>query len=147
MPVDYAEVLKEIEVEEERLLTELNTIRAAKPAIMRLLASKKSNPVEPLKLPLRGQFVGMGATKAIPLHLKNIEFAVTSRQIMDGLKAEGWTSESKDHLATVSATLSQLKDMGIVRRLGDGWMLARTTISAPNGSWEMSIAQQQPPEQ
>jgi hypothetical protein len=132
MPVDYAEVLKELEAEEGRLMTELNTIRSAKPAILRLLENQKfdelridTTPVLPV-----GRFVSMGATKSIPIYLKDKTMALTSRQIMDGLKAEGWTSESGDHLATVSATLSQLRDKGILRKIGDGWMMDSTPLNA-----------------
>ncbi len=124
-------------------------MRAAKPGIMLLLNNQISEASERILsadneadevLPV-GRFVGMGATKAIPIYLKDKTMSLTSRQIMDGLKADGWTSKSEDNLATVSATLSQLKESGTVRKIDDGWILARTTIPGPNQSWEMSIAQ------
>ncbi len=128
MPVDYAEVLKELEAEEGRLMTQLNTVRAAKPAIMLLMNNQKSEPpiVSP-PLPA-GRFARFGATRAIQIYMTGNTVALTSRQIMDGLKAEGWTSESEDHLATISATLSQLRDKGVVRKSGDGWLPSNTGI-------------------
>ncbi|WP_142988144.1 hypothetical protein [Granulicella rosea] len=125
MPVDYAEVIAELEAEEGRLKTSLAAIQAAKPALLLLWQKQNGSPdpQTPVTIMPRGRFAGMGATKAIPLLLQGQEVPMTYREIHDALKAEGWTSNSSDPAATVSATLSQLRGEVVVK-IGDGWMLA-----------------------
>jgi len=118
MPADYAEVLKELEDQESTLESELAAIRAAKPAIL-LLAKKQG--MENRKLFPTGRFVGVGASRAIPDLLKNIHVALTTSEIVDRLKAEGWTTEAQNPVATISATLSQLAEKGFVEKVGEGW--------------------------
>ena len=120
MPVDYVEVFAEIEAEEARLLTQLNIVQAAKPAIQ-ALRDRQLNYAALTKR-LVGRFAGMGATKAIPMLLEGKTVPMTYREVHDALKSEGWTSASSDPAATVSATLSQLKDAGLVRKVGEGFL-------------------------
>lgn len=134
MPVNYAEVLKALETEEGRLLTQLSTVRAAKPAIILLMNSQKPEEqipeFEPGLEPV-GRFAGIGATKAIPILLAEKSVPMTTREIMDALKAEGWTTNSTDPVGTVSATLSQLRDSAVTK-VGDGWRSLTVSAAAPN---------------
>ncbi len=125
MPVDYIELCTEFEMEEARLLIELNEVRSALPAIRARKKRQEDEYEVDLAINERkivGRFSGMGATKAIPQLLDGKTIALTSREIMDGLKAEGWTTNATDPLATVSATLSQLRG-SVVDKVGDGWKL------------------------
>jgi len=127
MPVDYAEVLAELEAEEGRLMTELHIIKAAKPAIQAMLQRTAPNAAKYMM----GRFAGMGATEAIPLLLAGLTIPMTYREIHDALKAEGWTTTSSDSAATVSATLSQLKG-DYVEKVGSGWRLMQPTVPTSN---------------
>jgi hypothetical protein len=129
MPVDYSEVWAELGEEEARLMTQLNIVRQAKPAIQALLDRQA---LQAFGKPTAARFSGMGATKAIPLLLEDKTVPMTYREIHDALKAEGWTSNSSDSAATVSATLSQLRG-STVEKVGDGWRLMRVTVPVGEG--------------
>ena len=125
MPVDYEEVWAELEEEEGRLTTQLNIVKSAKPAIQALRDRQAAMQTIAKRIGLR--FANMGATKAIPLLLENKAVPMTYREIHDALKAEGWTSNSSDPAATVSATLSQLRGEA-VEKVGDGWRLIKANV-------------------
>jgi hypothetical protein len=128
MAFNFEEGIAELRAQEKRLEEELEEVRAAIPALVRLRNRQVLPPVTASK-----KFSGMGATKAIPQVLREVEVPLTSSEILDRLRAGGWTTGSQKPLSTVSATLSQLET---VERVGEGWRLRRTLTS--------SIAPQQP---
>lgn len=133
MPVNYADVLADLEVQEAKLVTELNTVRAAKPAI---LAMKQRQELNAALLATPGKYAGLGATAAIRRLLSSALTLMTREEIHDALKAEGWTTKSDDPLSTISATLSQMK--AEVEKVGETWrMKTLDEISAEgNRQWE-----------
>ena len=121
MPVDYVEVLKELKAQEKALQDELDIVRGALPAIEKM-AAKSAKPV-PAWVPVTGKYSGMYATEAIPDALKGEVFPLTTAQIADKVKAGGLRSAAQNFVASISATLSQLKDRNVVEKVGDGWRL------------------------
>jgi hypothetical protein len=65
----------------------------------------------------------MGPTNAIPFVLKGEPFPLLTSQIAEKLQAGGVRSQATDFPASVSATLGQLRDKGVVEKVGDGWRL------------------------
>jgi hypothetical protein len=129
MALNYDEAIAELRAEEKRLTLELEQVRAAIPGMIvlrnRHLAEVKETAASSngRMLPGIGRFAGMGATKAIPEFLKTAEIALTSREITDGLMAEGWVSEAQKPAGAVSATLINLEKQGVVTRVGEAWKL------------------------
>lgn len=117
MPVDYAEVLRDMEREEARLATQLSTLRQAKPGIMAMFRAQQ---LDAALLAPRGKYVSMGPTAAMRDVLGSGE-VLTRDELRTRLKAEGWTTKSEDELSTISAALSQSKDF---EKVGERWRLA-----------------------
>jgi hypothetical protein len=115
MPADYEEVLKDLDSRIAELHSEIEILLAARPTIL-LLQNRFSPP------PVSGQYSGMGPTDAIPLVL-SLEDSLTTTEIASRLRAGGVSSNAQNFVATVSATLSQLKDKGTVKKVGDRWSL------------------------
>jgi hypothetical protein len=127
MPADYAEVLRDLDAQIASLEAEVATLKAGRPTIV-LLRNKYS----PLTVQIqRGPYVDMGPTDAIPLVLKNEPFGLTTAEIATKLQAGGIKSSAQNFGASVSATLSQLKDKKIVRKIGDDWMLEHVPAPPP----------------
>jgi hypothetical protein len=121
MPADYDQVLKDLDEQIGKLEAEIATLKAGRPTIV-VLRNKYNPPIQ--RVPLTpGQFAGMGPTDAIPLVLDGVVFPLTTAEVADKLLAGGITSKAKDFPASVSATLGQLRDKGIVVRVGEGWRL------------------------
>jgi hypothetical protein len=133
MPVDYGEVLKDLDAQIASLEAEVATLRAARPTIV-LLRNKYSPPLA-APVSKSGIYSTMGPTNAIPLVLKGEPFPLLTSQIADKLQAGGVKSQATDFPASVSATLGQLRDKGIVEKVGDGWKLKtnndEVTVSFP----------------
>jgi hypothetical protein len=72
--------------------------------------------------PTSGKYEGMGPTDAIPLLLAG-EDGLTTVEIASKLRAGGVSSNAQNFVASVSATLSQLKDKEIVKKVDDRWSL------------------------
>lgn len=120
MPADYEEVLKDIDAQIAAHQAKIHTLQAARPTI--LMLQKEIAP----KLPPGynpGPYANMGPTDAIPVVLKGQALPLTTAQIAERLQAGGVRSNAQNFVASVSATLSQLKDKGIVRKVGDSWKL------------------------
>jgi hypothetical protein len=122
MPVDYVEVLKELKAQEKALQDELDIVRGALPAIEKM-ATKALQTWPPPPPTVSGKYSSMYATEAIPDALKGEVFPLTTSQIADKVKAGGLRSTAQNFVASVSATLSQLKERNIVEKVGDGWRL------------------------
>jgi hypothetical protein len=129
MAINYDEVITELRATEARLEEELKQLREAIPAMIilrnrarmdREIAAERSPQMTIVGI---GRFAGMGATKAIPEFLKGKTEALNSREIMDGMMAEGWTSDAQKPIGAVSATLITLEKSGVVERVGEGWRL------------------------
>ncbi|HEY4380366.1 MAG TPA: hypothetical protein VGN01_08465 [Acidobacteriaceae bacterium] len=120
MPADYADVLKDLDRREKALTDQLAILRAARPAIFAL---KQQQELESAALTPSTRFQGMGATKAIPLVLKDAAIPMTTSEVLSTLKEGGWTTNAQSPLGTVSATLGQLRD---VEKVGDRWRLKLT---------------------
>lgn len=141
MAINYDEAIAELRAEEKRLDDELGQVRAAIPAMIvlrnRYRASQPTPPLPKNYIQARpltevlanevagpvGRFLGMGATKAIPILLKDVDVPLTTSEIYDRLKAEGWASTAQSPIGTLSATLGQLKD--VVEKIGEGWRLIK----------------------
>jgi hypothetical protein len=126
MPADYAEVLKDLDAQITSLEAEIATLRAGRPTIV--LLRNKYNPVV---APSWKAYTGLGPTDAIPLLLKNEELPLTTLEIATKLHAGGVKSSAQNFAASVSATLSQLRDKKIVRKVGDSWILEGPDEAAP----------------
>lgn len=127
MALNYEEAIAELRAEESRLQDELKQVQAAIPAMI-ILRNRARMEREIAKAPQlsivgMGKFAGMGATKAIPEFLESAERALTSREIFDGLSAQGWTTDAQKPIGVISATLIALEDKGIVTRVGEAWKL------------------------
>jgi len=145
MSIDYDEAIAELRSEEKRLEEELNQVRAAIPGMIILrnrsraqgTISKISDQGDLRQLTLKGtgRFTGVGATKAVSILLGESTIAMTSREIFDSLKAQGWTTEADRPLGTLSATLKQMGDKGVLERVGEGWKITTkpSVVAAP--SW------------
>jgi hypothetical protein len=119
MPADYGEVLKDLDAHISALEAEIATLRAGRPTIV-LLRNKYSSPAPALKSAV---YSTMGPTDAIPLLLKDEELPLTTAEVAARLISGGIKSNAQNFAASVSATLSQLKDKKIVRKVGDAWTL------------------------
>lgn len=119
MPADYGEVLRDLDAQISSLEAEIATLRAGRPTIV-LLRNKYSSPAPTWK---GGPYANMGPTDAIPQVLKGEDFPLTTAQVAEKLIAGGIKSNAQNFVASVSATLSQLKDKKIVRKVGDAWTL------------------------
>jgi hypothetical protein len=141
MAINYDEVIAELRETESKLEEELEQVREAIPAmvVMRNRARAERDAAErkipQATIPGIGKFSGMGATKAIPELLRSAPHALTTREIYDGLRAQGWTSSAAKPLGAISATLAQLEDNDIVVRVGDGWKLKPAKVSLSPSSF------------
>jgi hypothetical protein len=132
MPADYDQVLKDLDEQIVKLQAEIATLQAGRPTIV-VLRNKYNPPIQQAVGPV-GQFASMGPTDAIPLALKGQFIPLTTAQIADKLQAGGVNSKAKDFAASVSATLGQLRDKGVIERVGDGWRLKVNGVAAPDSS-------------
>jgi len=135
MPVDYAEVLQDMEREEARLATQLSVLRQARPGVMAMLRAQQ---LDAAILAPHGKYVSMGPTPAMRDVLSSGEL-LTRDELRTRLKAEGWTTKSDDELSTISAALSQSKDF---EKVGERWRLATDR----NGSQDSVTRDSQPEE-
>jgi hypothetical protein len=140
MPVDYEEVLRDLKAQEKALQDELDIVQGALPAIEKMAAKSAKPAPAPAWVPVSGKYSGMYATEAIPDALKGETFPLTTAQIAEKVKAGGLRSAAQNFVASVSATLSQLKDRNIVEKVGDGWRLR--TVTEEDQAWEAAISTQ-----
>ncbi len=123
MPADYAEVLRDLDATIASLEAEITTLRAGRPTIVMLRNKYSALNQTANASPSGGLYAHLGPTGAIPLALKGEIFALTSSQIADKLRAGGVRTKGQDFIGNVSATLSRLRDNGVVEKIGDGWKL------------------------
>lgn len=69
---------------------------------------------------VRQDFKGLGITAGAKRLLAEAGRPLSTREILDGIKARGVVTRSKKESATVYATLNNSKD---IRRIGDKWEL------------------------
>ena len=118
MPVNYVEVLKDLEEREAHLLAELAKVRQAKPAIQSFAKQEESAASSTSEKP---RYIGMGATAAVRDVYANTQEFMSRDEIYTRLKLGGWTTEAKDPLAALSATLSQMVSGGELEKVEDRW--------------------------
>jgi hypothetical protein len=123
MPVDYGEVLKDIDERESLLTAEIAKLRAARPL---MLEFKKQQDIAAIQFAPPKKFVGVGPTRAIPKVLEANGGLMTVAEILAELYKEGWTTGSTNPTNLVSSTCAQLKDS--VERVGDRWRLKPVNV-------------------
>jgi hypothetical protein len=142
MPADYVEVLKDLKEQERALLDELELVRSALPVIEKLAAKTPPPPQPPAWVPPPpppGKYSSMYATEAIPDALKGEVFPLTTVQIAEKVKAGGLRSAAQNFVASISATLSQLREKQVVEKVGDGWKLKPVSDDI---TWASNVIQQ-----
>ncbi len=147
MATDYREVLQELRAEEKRLEDELDAIRSMIPGA-ELMAKRQSarivepSPVAP-RAPLRvSPYAGMGIKQAI-IHLlvsrtAPVMPAEITRLLLDG----GVQTRSNDFAGSVSSTLTQMRQEGIIDRAEEGWVIRHRPD--PNGNPPINVAATDP---
>jgi hypothetical protein len=124
MAADYDQVLKDLDEQVAKLEAEIATLKAGRPTIVVLRNKYPSTMFAPIFAPpVAAPYANLGPTDAIPLVLKGIIFPLSTSAIADKLGAGGVKSNAQDFVRSVSATLGQLRDKGIVVKVGDGWRL------------------------
>lgn len=142
MPADYAEVLRDLDAAITSLEAEVATLKAARPTIV-LLRNKFSPVARPQPMtPPPGAYAYMGPTRAIPFVLEG-QLPMTTGEIVEKLKAGGLQTNGQNFNSNIAATLSRLRDNGIVEKVGEAWRLKPTSdvpaqeavaVSAPASS-------------
>jgi hypothetical protein len=113
MPVNYDEVLTDLDGQIAHYKKEMEELQAARPAIVAL--RNKFNPV------ITKPFSGMGATAAIRELLSNSRAWHSTNEIVGLLQDKGWTTDSSEPPRIVASTLSQMKANGFVEKQNDMW--------------------------
>lgn len=113
MPVDYVQVLADLDAEIALHRKEIEELEAARPAIVALRNKFISAPSLP--------FTGMGATAAIRSLLSNSIAWYSTSEILAHMVDKGWKTDSSDPIKVVASTLSQIKAGGFVEKQHDMW--------------------------
>jgi hypothetical protein len=151
MAINYDEVIAELRAVEVQLQKELKQVQDAIPAMIVLRnKSKGAAKTQPIpkgdakSSPIKKPFSRTGPTEAIPVFLRQIDPGVASstREVLDGLTAGGWTTKGEKPLNIVRATLSALAEKGIVEKVGEGWRLKPFSTISPDAF--LTTGQQQP---
>ena len=152
MPVDYAEVLKDLDSQIATLEAEVSTLRDARPSIVILRNKYTPIPLVAVALPSqKAPFSNLGPTAAIQQLLKDEPYPLSVSQITDKLRAGGLQTKGNDLNSNVASTISRMRDSGFVEKSGDGWRLKRSedhpvhiSPGAPNSFSENSPSESQP---
>jgi hypothetical protein len=113
MPVDYVQVLADLDAEVVLHRKAIEELEAARPAIVAL----RNKFVSAGNLP----FTGMGATAAIRALLSHSSAWYSTSEILGHLFDKGWKTDSSDPIKVVASTLSQIKAGGFIERQHDMW--------------------------
>ncbi len=111
MPVNYDDVLRDLDEQIEFHEAELKQLKEARPAIV--ILRNKFNISQPKP------YEGMGAKASIRELLNKGSAWYRVSEIEEHLVAGGWKSDASDKARTIAATLSQMKDE--LDRQGDMW--------------------------
>lgn len=127
MPVDYAEVLREMDAQITTLENELDTLRTTRPGIV--LLRNKQNPAlssSPVFTP-RGRYSGLGNQAAVRLLMADGQLR-SRDEIYEQLRDGGFTSDAANPVGSIGATLSQMKEE--LERVEDRWRKRSSPTSA-----------------
>lgn len=125
MPVDYTEVMQDLERQRQEIEVELLTIKQGIAAIQAV--QKRLGPKVPI---FSARFSSMGQTEAIKVLLADQPLTLTTGEVAQKLQDGGLRSKAADFAGTVSAVLTTLKGAGIVEKIGDGWRLTPRPLAA-----------------
>ncbi len=118
--VNLEEALASLGRAEEQKLAELDEIRLTKASLERLIGVTPSHSRATVSL----EYQGKGPVEAAELYLKEVGKALTTREIVDGMVARGWSTKSRNPVATVYATLTNAKKK-FKRTDSNQWELAK----------------------
>jgi hypothetical protein len=112
------DALGALERAERDAVQRLDEIRVQKASIERLIGVSPSLPRATVSL----EYQGLGPVEAAERLLVEAGKPLTTRQIVDGMHERGWTTKSRNAVATVYATLSNAK---------------KKFVRTPNGEWRL----------
>ncbi len=138
MAIDYHKMLTDLRSEEQRLVTELDAVRAMIPGaevMARRMPSSAPSPPLPISMS-RFPYFGMGTKEAILRLLSTSANPLMPSDITKALLEGGVQTRASDFAGTVGSTLTQMKGETLVERKEDGWVVTATGHEAakPPGS-------------
>jgi hypothetical protein len=130
MPTDYSAIITDLEGKRLELMKSVEVINAAIAGI-RILQSSATpgapNSEAPQVQPAdrMSQFANMSIPLAAETLLRTVGHPLSTREICDGLKQEGFASKATNFMTTIGSVLNRhSKAVGRVRRVPNGWGLA-----------------------
>jgi hypothetical protein len=144
MKEHYEAVLKDMESQEARLESQLAKIRAARPAILALMEDAAPKPLQAPSLFAPPKYSAMGPRGAVIDILCEADRPMDRGDIEIKLRNGGVKSNSPDFRGVVNSTLANLKKLGIVERLEEGWRLTPKTRPVDSPAPWVSNVQQRP---
>ena len=141
MKEHYEAVLKDMEDQEKRLEAQLTKIRAARPAILALMEDAAPKPLQGQSLFAPLKYAAMGLREAVLDMLAGAAHPLETLEIELELKNGGVKSNSNDFPSVVKSTLANLKKLGKIERIEDGWRLTPHLRPADSPApWESNAA-------
>ena len=120
MPVDYSEVLREMDAQIAFHEGEVETLRLARPAIVKMRNASAIGGYR-ISVPagtVIGKFASMGNQAAVRLLMADGQLR-SRDEIYEELRNGGFTSDAGNPVGSIGATLSQMKDE--LERVEDRW--------------------------
>ncbi len=147
MKEHYAAVLQDMDEKERKLEAQLTKIRAARPAILALMEDATHELIQASpSLASSQKYATMGPREAVLDLLSALDHPMDSNWIERKLKIGGVKSNSPDFPSIVKSTLANLKKLGKIERVENGWMLTRhpRVVDHPPVPWVAPTEQQHP---
>jgi hypothetical protein len=116
------EAYQALEREEEVLQRQLTELQVSKASLARLIGVSPSLSRATVSL----EYQGLGPVEAAERLLKEKATPLTTREIVDGMTERGWTTRSRNAVATVYATLTNAKKK-----------FERKAEASGEGKWEL----------
>lgn len=126
MPVDYVEVLRDLDAQIAFHESEAEALRVARPGIVKLRNAVSAKSVFAPPAVTSVKYAGMGNFAAIRLLMSDGQLR-TRDEIYDQLRLGGFTSDAANPVGSVGASLSQMKDE--LERVEDRWRKKTLTES------------------
>lgn len=117
------EALRALEREEEALQRQLTEIQVNRQSLERLIGVTPSLSRATVSL----EYQGLGPVEAAERLLQEKGTPLTTREIVDGMMERGWTTKSRNPVATVYATLVNAKRK----------FVRKVEVVGREGKWEL----------